>query len=91
MSKVVTVRRFGIIVRQLRGLSGRSQQSFANRLGISIRAVVNYEKDRRPSAVAMARMAHFAAELKHFELAEMIWHELPPELWDRPVTKPSPL
>jgi transcriptional regulator with XRE-family HTH domain len=35
-------------VRELREHMGLSQQAFASELGLSMRAVANYEKDRRP-------------------------------------------
>lgn len=47
--------------RELRKHLGDSQQAFANRLGLSIRAVANYESDRTPTGrvlVAMSRLAY---------------------------------
>ncbi|MCC6586232.1 MAG: helix-turn-helix transcriptional regulator [Bryobacterales bacterium] len=48
-------------VRNLRTRLDLSQQAFATKLGISIRAVANYEKDRIPTGsvlVKMKRLAH---------------------------------
>jgi len=50
-------------VRTLRGKLGESQQAFANRLGVSIRAVANYEKDRAPTGKALAALARAARDI----------------------------
>jgi transcriptional regulator with XRE-family HTH domain len=47
-------------VRELRQHFGESQQAFANRLGLSIRAIANYEKDRRPTGMALVSLARAA-------------------------------
>jgi transcriptional regulator with XRE-family HTH domain len=44
-------------VKALREHFGESQQAFANRLGISIRAIANYEKDRVPTGMALVSLA----------------------------------
>lgn len=77
-------------VRKLRERTGDSQQSFATRLGLSIRAVVNYEKDRKPSPRALAAMAHLARKHREYELANQFWSALPEELAMVPVVKVSP-
>jgi transcriptional regulator with XRE-family HTH domain len=56
-------------VRELRKALSLSQQAFATQLGMSIRAVVNYEKDRSPTARALAQLERLAAETHHPELA----------------------
>ncbi len=56
-------------VKKLRGSLGFSQQRFATELGLSIRAVVNYEQDRIPSARALAQMESLAARNQLPELA----------------------
>jgi transcriptional regulator with XRE-family HTH domain len=48
-------------VRELRQHLGESQQAFATRLGLSIRAIANYEKDRRPTGMALLALARAAA------------------------------
>jgi len=67
-------------VKKLREHFDESQQAFATRLGISIRAIANYEKDREPSGralVALYRAAHAAGRT---ELAETFWKALHDEL-----------
>jgi transcriptional regulator with XRE-family HTH domain len=49
-------------VRELRGHLGDTQQAFAHRLGLSIRAIANYEKDRRPTGTALAALARAAQD-----------------------------
>lgn len=49
-------------VRTLRESLGMSQQAFANKLGLSIRAIANYEKDRRPGGDALVKMGSLAAD-----------------------------
>jgi transcriptional regulator with XRE-family HTH domain len=47
-------------VKDLREHLGLSQQEFANRIGSSIRAVANYEKDRRPTARLLLQLIRLA-------------------------------
>ena len=47
-------------VKELRNALGLSQQAFATQLGLSIRAVVNYEKNRAPTARALAQLEQLA-------------------------------
>jgi transcriptional regulator with XRE-family HTH domain len=47
-------------VRNLRARLGDSQQAFANRLGVSIRAVANYEKDREATGKALLELKNLA-------------------------------
>ena len=56
-------------VRKLREHLGESQQAFAVRLGLSIRAIANYEKDRPPTGKALAALAHAATEAGRHDLA----------------------
>lgn len=49
-------------VRALRQYLGDSQQAFANRLGLSIRAIANYEKDRKPTGMALVSLARAASD-----------------------------
>lgn len=47
-------------VRQLRSDLAWSQQKFATEMGLSIRAVVNYERDRAPNPKSLARLEALA-------------------------------
>jgi transcriptional regulator with XRE-family HTH domain len=55
-------------VRALRQRLGLTQQSFATRLGLSIRAVANYEKDRVPAARILSRLASVSQQEGHSDL-----------------------
>jgi len=50
--------------------SGDSQRGFANRLGLSLRAVCNYETGRHPSKTVLARLASLAAKQDLHDLAK---------------------
>jgi transcriptional regulator with XRE-family HTH domain len=67
-------------VRDLRKALALSQQSFATELGMSIRAVVNYERDRAPSARALAQLEKLAAENEQPELARIFGDALARQL-----------
>jgi transcriptional regulator with XRE-family HTH domain len=67
-------------VRELRQHLGDSQQSFATRLGLSIRAIANYEKDREPTGTSLVALHRAAREAGHLELAEIFWTALHSEL-----------
>src|SRR4051812_19934873 len=56
-------------VRELRAALGDSQQSFAGRIGVSMRAVANYEKDRIASAKALYQLAKLASQSGKPDLA----------------------
>ena len=56
-------------IREFRKSLGWSQQRFATELGISIRAVVNYEQQRMPSPKSLASLEMLAREHHHPELA----------------------
>lgn len=49
-------------VKDLREKLGDTQESFAMKLGLSKRAIANYEKDRRPTAAVLARLAKAASD-----------------------------
>lgn len=51
-------------VRELRKTLGDSQQAFAGRLGLSVRAVANYESNRRPGASVLLGLATLAQQHK---------------------------
>jgi transcriptional regulator with XRE-family HTH domain len=67
-------------VRKLRGSVGESQQAFATRLGISIRALANYEKDRQPSGRALASLAKAAESAGEKDLIAVFENALLQEL-----------
>jgi transcriptional regulator with XRE-family HTH domain len=58
-------------VRKLRLTTGESQQSFAQRLGLSMRAIANYEKDRVPNGPALYRLAKLARQVGQPDLAQI--------------------
>lgn len=51
-------------VKKLREVAGETQQAFATRLGISIRGLANYESNRVPPLVVLARLQQFVKELE---------------------------
>jgi transcriptional regulator with XRE-family HTH domain len=63
-------------IKELRKIAGESQQAFATRLGISIRALANYEKSKVPGAKALIQLANAALALKEMEMAEAFFGEL---------------
>jgi transcriptional regulator with XRE-family HTH domain len=67
-------------VKELRRALGLSQQAFATQLGLSIRAVVNYEKDRAPSARALFQLEKLASVNEHPEHARVFREALGSEL-----------
>ena len=46
--------------KKLRSKLGDSQQAFANRRGLSVRAIANYERGRRPSGAVLFEMVDLA-------------------------------
>lgn len=58
-------------VRALRLRLKESQQAFATRLGISIRGLVNYEKDREPPLALLLKLAAVARESGDANLADI--------------------
>jgi len=68
-------------VRELRKRLGDSQQAFATRLGISIRAVGNYENSRVPkSARALSSLVRAAKSADQPQLAQIFEHALAAEM-----------
>jgi len=57
-------------VKKLRSTLGLTQPAFAERIGISVRAVANYEKDRDPSGEVLQRLANVAARHNLSDLAQ---------------------
>ena len=62
-------------VRELREALGDSQQAFATRMGLSIRAVANYEKDRVPIGPILMAMYHQAEKIDE-KLGKKFWHAI---------------
>src|SRR4051794_24064080 len=58
-------------VRTLRSEVGLSQQAFANKLGLAVRTIANYEKDRVPHAVHLAALAELSREINNVYLARV--------------------
>jgi transcriptional regulator with XRE-family HTH domain len=58
-------------VRELRRQLKDTQQGFAARLGLSIRAVANYEKDRKPDMRSLALLADAAHRNNQPKLAQL--------------------
>src|ERR1700687_2268146 len=73
---------FSKAVRALRGLTGDSQQAFAARLGLSIRAIANYEKDRVPTGRALYQLSQLARELGREDFAKEFSSALSAEFED---------
>jgi transcriptional regulator with XRE-family HTH domain len=69
-----------LAVRQLRRALGDSQQTFATRLGMSMRAVANYETDRAPSGRALYRLEQLARASGQYELAHKFSRALAAEM-----------
>jgi len=67
-------------VKALRHELGDSQQAFANRLGLSIRAIANYEKDRKPTGMALASLARAATDARKQNLVNTFMSALVDEL-----------
>jgi transcriptional regulator with XRE-family HTH domain len=58
-------------VKRLRESTGLSQQAFATEMGLSIRAVANYEKDRTPEREVLVRFMVFAMKHNQPKLADI--------------------
>jgi len=58
-------------VKRLRENTGLSQQAFATEMGLSIRAVANYEKDRTPEREVLVRFMVFAMKQNQPKLADI--------------------
>jgi transcriptional regulator with XRE-family HTH domain len=59
-------------IRELRSRLGRTQQQFANDLGLAIRTIAHYESDRIPKPAQMVVFANLAAENNHMDLAAFL-------------------
>jgi transcriptional regulator with XRE-family HTH domain len=58
-------------VKKLRSALGLTQPVFAKRVGLSVRAVANYEKDREPNGEVLQRLASLAARHNLNDLAKI--------------------
>jgi transcriptional regulator with XRE-family HTH domain len=58
-------------IKGLRAQYGDSQQAFAARMGLSIRAIANYEKDRVPTLSVLAKLAIQARLAKRPDLQDV--------------------
>ncbi len=67
-------------VRQLRERLGDTQQAFATRLGLSISAITNYERERIPSGRSLVQMMHVSDAHEHADLAQIFQDELSEQL-----------
>jgi transcriptional regulator with XRE-family HTH domain len=67
-------------VRELRKALGDSQQAFATRLGMSMRAIANYETDRAPSGRALYKLEQLARASGQYELAHKFAQALATEM-----------
>lgn len=76
-------------VRQLRTVTRETQQSFAQRLSLSIRAITNYEKDRAPNDAALFRLAKLSRQVGRPDLAQVFSAALSQQLQEvvEPMTK----
>jgi len=63
-------------VRELRSHLGESQQTFSNRLGLSIATIVKYEAGREPTGRALLGLAHTAREAGRHDLASVFMRTL---------------
>jgi len=71
---------FADAVKQLREHLGDSQQAFATRVGLSIRAVANYEKDRIPTGEVLTALYRVARASGEDRLAKIFWNAVHDEL-----------
>src|SRR5438874_8403577 len=67
-------------IKQLRAVTHDTQQSWASRLGLSIRAIANYEKDRVPHSAVLLRLAKLAQQVGREDLAQVFQAALSTEL-----------
>jgi transcriptional regulator with XRE-family HTH domain len=76
-------------VRELRKALGDSQQAFATRLGMSMRAIANYETDRAPSGRALYKLEQLARASGQYELAHKFAQALATEMdWAQEAGQP---
>jgi transcriptional regulator with XRE-family HTH domain len=59
-------------VRELRTALGLTQQALADRVGVSARAIANYEKNRTPTLKILYRLAGMATEAGRSDIAQVM-------------------
>lgn len=62
-----------VAIRELRAELGCSQEAFASRAGLSMRAIANYEKNRAPFPKALFQFAKLASQAGRADLASTFW------------------
>ncbi len=67
-------------VKELRERLGDTQQAFASRLGVSISAVTNYERNRIPTGRSLVKLMQTADAYGYSDLAMVFQDELSEEL-----------
>jgi transcriptional regulator with XRE-family HTH domain len=72
-------------VRELRSVVGDTQDAFARRAGLSLRAIANYEKDRPPTAKALVQFARVASQAGRSDLAEIFSQAFQSQVGDASV------
>jgi transcriptional regulator with XRE-family HTH domain len=77
----------GPAVKKLRSALGLTQPAFAKRVGLSVRAIANYEKDREPGGEVLRRFASLAARHHLDSLAKIFSDAFAEEIQGR--TNPS--
>ena len=77
----------GPAVKKLRSALGLTQPAFAKRVGLSVRAIANYEKDREPGGEVLRRFASLAARHNLDGLAKIFSDAFAEEIQGR--TNPS--
>src|ERR1022692_4766670 len=77
----------GPAVKKLRSALGLTQPAFAKRVGLSVRAIANYEKDREPGGEVLRRFASLAARHNLDSLAKIFNDAFAEEIRGR--TNPS--
>lgn len=76
-------------VRELRAATGDSQQSFATKLGMSLRAIANYEAGREPTGRALYKLDQLARASGRPDLASRFTRALAYEMdWSHEPAEP---
>jgi transcriptional regulator with XRE-family HTH domain len=75
----------GPAVKKLRSALGLTQPAFAKRVGLSVRAIANYEKDREPSGEILQRFAGLAARHNLDGLAKIFYDAFADEIRGRTI------
>ena len=73
----------GPAVKKLRAALGLTQPAFAKRVGLSVRAIANYEKDREPGGEVLRRFGSLAARHELDSLAKIFYDAFAKEIQGR--------